>query len=79
LGDLRAAIDPAGVKDFTWTWSRDILASERLLDVFLKHRITGYEIQPATVTYSKRGPAKPPAMYELIVPDGAACPLRQRA
>jgi hypothetical protein len=67
LGDLRATIDPAGVKDFTWTWSREILASERLLDVFLKHRITGYEIRPATVTYSKRGPAKPAAMYELII------------
>jgi hypothetical protein len=67
LGDLRATIDPAGVKDFTWTWSHDILASERLLDVFLKHRITGYEIRPATVTYSKRGPAKPPALHELII------------
>jgi hypothetical protein len=67
LGDLRATIDPAGVKDFTWTWSHDILASERLLDVFLKHRITGYEIRPATVTYPKRSPAKPPALHELII------------
>jgi hypothetical protein len=67
LGDLRVTIDPAGVKDFTWTWLQDILVSERSLDVFLKHRITGYEIRPATISYSKRSPAKPPAMYELIV------------
>jgi hypothetical protein len=67
LGDLRVAIDPGGVKDFTWTWSHDILASERLLDVFLKHRITGYEIRPATVSYSKRSPVKPSPMYELII------------
>jgi hypothetical protein len=67
LGDLRVTIDPAGVKDFTWTWLQDILVSERLLDVFLKHRVTGYEIRPAKMSYSKRSPAKPPAMYELIV------------
>jgi hypothetical protein len=67
LGDLRVTIDPAGVKDFKWTWSHDILASERLLDVFLKHRVTGYEIRPATVSYSKRSPAKPPALHELII------------
>jgi hypothetical protein len=79
LGDLRVTIDPAGVKDFTWTWSQDILASERLLDVFLKHRISGYEIRPATVSYSKRGPAKPPTLYELIITGWGACPRRQPA
>jgi hypothetical protein len=67
LGDLRVTIDPGGVKDFSWTWSHDILASERLLDVFLKHRITGYEIRPATASYSKRSPVKPPTIYELII------------
>lgn len=67
LGDLRATIDAAGVKDFTWTWQHDILVSERVLDVFLKYRITGYEIRPTVLAYSKRGQGGPPAMFELIV------------
>lgn len=67
LGDLRASIDPAGVKDLTWTWPRDILASEHLLDVFLKHRVTGFEIRPATLSYAKPTQERPPAVYELIV------------
>jgi hypothetical protein len=67
LGDLRVTVDPAGFKDVTWTWSHDMLASERLLDVFLKHRITGFEIRPVTVSYSERSPAKRPAMHELII------------
>ncbi len=67
LGDVRATIDPSGIRDFTWTWQRDILASEHLLDVFLKHRVTGYEIRPTTISYSKRSTAKPPTLYELII------------
>jgi hypothetical protein len=67
IGDVRATIDPSGIKDFTWTWQNDILACEHLLDVFLKHRVTGYEIRPATVSYSKRSTAKPPKLYELII------------
>jgi hypothetical protein len=67
LGDLGVTIDPAGIKDFTWTWPHNILVSERLLDLFLRHRVTGYEIRPATLSYSKRSPSKPPPMYELIV------------
>jgi hypothetical protein len=67
LGELRATINPAGIRDFTWSWSHDILVSERILDVFLKHRVTGYEIQPAELSYSERSRGKPPVMYELIV------------
>jgi hypothetical protein len=67
LGDVRATMDPSGIRDFTWTWQRDILASEHLLDVFLKHRVTGYEIRPTTISYSKRSTAKPPTLYELII------------
>jgi hypothetical protein len=67
VGDLSATIDPAGIKDFTWTWSNDILASERLLDVFLKHRVTGFEIRSANVSYSERNQTKPPALHELII------------
>jgi hypothetical protein len=67
LGDVRASIDPNGIKDFTWTWQRDMLASEHLLDVFLKHHVTGYEIKPATISYSKRSTATPPKLYELII------------
>jgi hypothetical protein len=63
---VRATIDANGIKNFTWTWQRDILASEHLLDVFLKHRVTGYEIRPAVVSYSKRSVEKAPALYELI-------------
>ena len=66
LGDLRATIPPSGIKDFSWTWSHDILVSEHLLDVFPKHRVNGYEIRPTTVSYSKRSTTKPPALYELI-------------
>jgi hypothetical protein len=67
IGDLRATIEPRGVKDFTWTWQSDILASERLLDTFLKHRVTGYEIRPATISFPKRSTVPPPKLYEVIV------------
>jgi len=67
LGDLTVTIAPRGIKDFSWTWQQDILASEPLLDVFLKHRVTGFEIRPTTVSYPKRGVAKPPKLYELII------------
>jgi hypothetical protein len=66
LGDVRATIDPNGIRDFTWTWQRDILASEHLLDVFLKHRVTGYEIRRAVISYPKRSVEKAPPLYELI-------------
>jgi hypothetical protein len=67
IGDVRATIDPSGIKDFTWTWQNDILASERLLDAFLKHRVTGYEIRPATISFPKRSTMTPPKLYEVIV------------
>jgi hypothetical protein len=66
LGDVRATIEPSGIKDFTWTWQHDMLASEHLLDAFLKHRVTGYEIRPTTVSFSRQSTARPPALYEII-------------
>ncbi len=67
LGDLSVTVDPSGIKDFTWTWSSDVLLSERVLDVFLKHRVTGYEIKPTVISFPKRNTEKPPAMFELII------------
>jgi hypothetical protein len=67
LGDLRAAVEPSGIKDFTWTWGQDMLASERVLDVFLQHRVSGFEIRPTTVSSSKPSKKRPPSLHEIVV------------
>ena len=67
LGDLSVTIDPSGIKDFTWTWRSDLLVSRRVLDLFEKYRVTGFETRPVTISYVKPSQAPPPEMFEIVV------------
>jgi hypothetical protein len=67
LGNLSVIIDPSVQKGFTWSWSTDALISRRVLDIFAKHRVTGFETAPAKVSYSSESTLPPPELFELIV------------
>jgi hypothetical protein len=67
IGNLSLILDPLGVKDFTWTWLSDILVPRRILDVFEKHRVTGFEAAPADTSYPPTVKARPPELFELVV------------
>jgi hypothetical protein len=67
LGELSVIAHPNGIKDFTWTWLNDVLVSPRVVDLFDKHRVTGFEVMNARVFYPETIKAVPPEMLELVV------------
>ena len=67
LGCLSVVATPSAIKDFTWSWTNDILISQNLLNLFERHRVTGFAALPATVTYDKTSDLRPPDLFELIV------------
>jgi hypothetical protein len=67
IGELSIIVHPSVIKDFTFTWSNDILVSRRVLDLFDKHRVTGFEARPAKVALPKKSQAHPPSLFELII------------
>src|SRR5215831_19514112 len=72
IGSLSVIIRPSGLRDITWTWFRDILVSPKVLDLFRRHGVTGFEAVPAKTAYPKRIKARPTDLYELIVTGWAA-------
>jgi hypothetical protein len=40
--------------DFVWAWGLDVLVSQRVVDIFAKHRVTGFEVKPAKVSYDRK-------------------------
>jgi hypothetical protein len=67
LSSLSVILDPLGVRDFTWTWCSDILISPRMLDLFKRHRVTGFEAVSSKTAYPKGIKARPPHLFELVV------------
>jgi hypothetical protein len=67
IGNLAIRIPPSGVKDFTWSWMSDILVSRRVLDLFVKHHVTGFETRPADVLFPKSAKGEPPELFDLVV------------
>jgi len=67
LSDLSVIVDPSRISDFTWVWGGDVLVSPRVLDLFEKHRVTGFETRPVKISYSKAVTVRPPDLFELIV------------
>jgi hypothetical protein len=67
LGDLSVIVHPRGAKDFTWTWLNDLLVLPRVIELFDKYRVTGFEAKRAKVSYPKSIKASPPDMFELVV------------
>jgi hypothetical protein len=67
IGELEIVVDPRSVKDFTWTWVSDILISPVVVELFKNYRVTGWQTEPAKVSYRKGIRTKPPELSELIV------------
>jgi hypothetical protein len=67
ISELSVIVHPLGLRDFTWTWLSGVLISPRVLELFEKHHVTGFEARPAAVSYPKGIKAAAPEMFELIV------------
>jgi hypothetical protein len=67
IGNLAFKIAPSGVKDLTWTHISDIVVNKRVLELFAKHRITGFETRPAEVHFTRPAKTEPPELFELVV------------
>jgi hypothetical protein len=67
LADISVLVHPSGAKDFTWTWYSEVLMSERVVDIFEKNHVTGFETRPAKVAYPSQIKARPPHFFELVV------------
>jgi hypothetical protein len=72
--DLRVIADPRALKDFTWTWYTELLISPKVLGVFEKHHVTGFDVRPVVAQYPKPIKARPPDLYEVIVTGWAGLP-----
>jgi hypothetical protein len=66
-GELSVILHPMGVKDFTWTWLSDILVSQRVLSLFEKHHVTGFQARRAKTAYPSAIKTPPPDLFELVV------------
>jgi hypothetical protein len=68
LGTVSAKGTPSAMKtDFVWAWGPEILVSQRVLDIFDKHCVTGFESKPAKVSYDRKSQGQPPTLFELKV------------
>ncbi len=67
LGCLSIVAAPSAIKDFTWSWSSDILISQNVRDLFERHGVTGWVALPATVKYDKASDLRPPDLLELVL------------
>jgi hypothetical protein len=67
IGALNVQVSPSDVEDFVWTWGLELLVSQRALDIFDKHRVTGFEAKPVKVSYDGNSQEQPPELFELMV------------
>ena len=67
IGALNVQMSPLDVEDFVWTWGLELLVSQRVLDIFDKHRVTGFEAKPVKVSYDGSREERPPELFELVV------------
>src|SRR5205823_9280940 len=61
------SIPRSALKDFTWIWDGYLLISQNLLQIFERHRVTGFEAKAANVAYSNTANMAPPALFELVI------------
>jgi len=66
--DLQITLSSDKVGDFVWTWYSECLLTDRVLHLFEKAEIRGFQTKPVTVTGVKRGLVKNvPRLHELVV------------
>ena len=73
-GKLQVAANARALKDFTWTWMTDLLISSKVLKVFEKHHVTGFDVSPVIWQSPNAIEARPPELYEVIVTGWAGLP-----
>jgi hypothetical protein len=57
IGMLSVSGAPTVVKrDFVWVWGPEVLVSQRMLDIFDKHRVIGFEVKPVKVLAPQKEP-----------------------
>ena len=67
IGALSIIVNPSAVKDFTFSWSGDILILQRMLDLFGRFGVSGFEAKRARVSNPKKTRDTPPDLFELVV------------
>ena len=67
IGNLAFTIPSSGIKDFTWTHMSDIVVNNRVLELFAKHHVTGFETRPAEVRFTRSAKTELPELFELVV------------
>jgi hypothetical protein len=67
IGALSIIVSPSAVKDFTFSWSGDILLLQRMLDLFGRFGVSGFEAKRAKIAYPKKTRDTPPDRFELVV------------
>jgi len=67
IGALSMIVNPSDVKDFTFSWSGDILVLPRVIDLFRRFRVSGFEGKRARICYPKEMRTTPPDVFELLV------------
>ena len=65
LSALCVEVDPSHIRDFTWTWGNDVLVTPRVLNLFERNHVTGFEAKPIKISYSKPLRTRPPDLFEL--------------
>lgn len=77
IGDLHVIADRRAIKDFTWTWENDVLISPKVLSIFQKHQVTGFEVRPAVATYPEPAKEALTELYEVVVTGWAGFASRE--
>ena len=76
-GNLHVTADPRAVKDFSWTWMTELLISSKVLTIFEKHKVTGFDVRPVVAEYPERMKTPFPELYELVITGWAGMPSRE--
>jgi len=77
IGDLHVEADPRAIKDFTWTWMTELLVSSKVLKVFERHHVTGFDLRPVVAEYPKPITAPFPELYEVMITGWAGLPSHE--
>jgi len=80
ITDLGVELRGKRVDDFVWTFFSDCLVQDRVLELFQKHGVTGYEVKPKPVKaiFKRKQDHEPPRLSELVVTGWGARRLDSR-
>jgi len=67
LANLSIVLPGRAVQDFVWTWYRECLVQEHVLELFRRAGLTGYEVKPVRARFKRATESTPPRLWELVV------------